>query len=299
MMNCFRLKTTKKGMKKLEKTGVLTIPIFRRRPIPREGDRIFFDNFNQVFSIEKIMVARDEEDLIRERIGDETRPYLIGFFDLFVRHLYDDFKIMDIAELAEDGRYKELVSVASGACDLYAKFETAIAVVEAESERLEKRASKVSNVTIEEEVRKRAEEDFYREILQKTFNDCWHKATRKFVSRYDPIVACIDGYHPLAMMLFYWEYDPENEEMEESIQAAYVNERLASSFGLTIDDIRYVVEELFVKVLMGFDPNTPEDRLKKPTIIAPIGQAAYFKNLVEHGEWSITGGRDFGYVVYN
>lgn len=298
-MNCFNYIITKRKLREIEQTGIFTTPVFQQQFSPNEGDRVCFSNFKQIFSIEKIMPAKNEAELIDQQIGEATRPYLVGFFDLALRRLYDDFKIVNIAELSSEERYREIVPAAGGACDMYAKFEAEIAIVEAESEYKIK-TPETDIPAIVAQAKARAAKKFYGRILPSAFEKYYQiSCGRCLIVRHDPVIAYLDRYHPIAMMLFYWEYDPENEELEESIPAAFIDTEVASRFGLTIRDVQYIVEELLGHVVMGFDPRTDKAVLKKPTIVVPVGQAIYYQNLIDCGNWSIGGGKDFGYYVYN
>ena len=291
-MNCFNYTITRKQMKKLRKQGVLKVAVYRTQVLPAEGDRVYFNNFEEVFTIEKVTPTDGT-------IEDEaSRPYSLGFFELSLRQLRSRFEIVSAASLYEDGCYFELGPTAGDAEILLAKFETELALAEAESEGRDKLPPWERERIIAETEQKTAH-DFWGRIFPTVFGTCYEGSERLFKVSYNPVVAYLDEYDPFALMLFYREYDIEGQETTESIPVAYIDLETAEEYDLSTEDIQYIVEELFFETLLNFSPETSEAILENPTVIVPESQVEFYDGLISANSWEAGQECYFGYRVFN
>ena len=301
-MNCFYYTISKKTLKRLlRKDPVLTIPIYQREVMPEEGDRIRFSNFEEAFTVEKVSPSLDEEKLLDAHHIDElTRPYLKGFFDLSLRALHTGLEIVSLADLFDNGDYVEFSSTVGDVSFLLSKFEVELQLAEAESEG----KSKLSE-TERETLIKETEKDTVRNLFDKIIPTIVKKKFdstndgQAFRIRYNPAVAYLDEYEPFAIMLYYGEHPLEEGEATEQISAAYVDWDLAMNYGLTVEDVQYIVEELFDYVMLDFEPDSAEALLKNPTIMLLASQTQFYEGLIDSYGWESTSDIGFGYEVYN
>ena len=295
-MNCFTYTVTKKQLRKLCKEGTFTVAAYHTQILPAEGDRIYFNNFKEVFTVEKVTPAEGT-------ISDElAHSYFVGFFELALRQLYDSFEIVSVLGLYESGDFHESGFVANDAADLYAQFEVELALAEARSEGRLKLSEEDEHRIIAETTHE-AISDFWSRANPSTYSPdggCYEIGVRRlFKVQYDPTVVYIDDYEPLAMMLFYHEHDLDNNEIMESISAAYVDMEVAKRYNLTTEDIQYIVEELFFDTLLDFDPETAVAIMENPTITIPTSQVIFYEGLIDGNGWKADHESYFGYRVFN
>ena len=294
-MNCFTYTLPKKMIRGLGKTGTFTIPVYQTQILPAEGDRIYFNNSEDVYTVEKV-TPKDGT------IDDElARPYFVGFFELTLRRLFNRFETVSVLSLYESGEFHESGYVANDAAGLYAQFEADLALAEARSEGKLKVSAQEEQLIIAEAMRK-AVGEFWSNINPSVFcyeGCCEMSSNRLFRVKYDPVVAYLDDYEPVALMLFYREHDLDSNEVMESIPVSYINTKVAESYDLTTEDLQYIVEELFFETLIDFDPETAVAVLENPTITIPESQVVFYEGLIDGNGWTAGQENGFGYRVFN
>ena len=293
-MNYFTYSIYKKELKKLGKRGEFVVAVYKTQIFPTEGDRVYFNNFEKLFVIEKVTP-------IDGVIDDEfARPYFAGFFELTLYRLCNNFEIVSVRDLYESDEFHESGFVANDAAGLYAQFEADLALAEAQSEgRL--KVSKEDQEAIITKAKRKATSDFWGIINASIFcsDQCEPDTQSHFAAVYNPIVAYLDDYDPVAMMLFYRECDPDSHAVMESIPVSYVDMEVAERYNLTTEDLQYIVEELFSETLIDFNPETIIAVERKPIITIPESQVIFYKNLIEENEWAADQENGFGYCIFN
>ena len=301
-MNCFYYTIKAKTLKRLFREDlVLTIPVYQQEVMPEEGDRVYFNNFEDVFSIEKVSPSLEEAELIEAYHIDEfTRPYLQGFFDLALYPICTDIEIVSLADMFANGKYEEISPVDGDVYFLLSKFDAELKIAEAESEGKSK-VSESDRESLIMEASGIAAQTFYGEIMPTIARKKYETTTdgRIYRIRYNPSVAYLEGCIPIAVILYYGEEPLEDGEVIEQIPAAYVDWDLAENYGLTVEEVQYIVEELFDYVMLDFRPDSAEAILNTPTIMLASSQVSFYEGLIDRYGWENTSDVGFGYQLFN
>lgn len=295
---------TRETLEDVLKGGQLTIAAYKTEMLPSIGDRVYLNNFEEVFTIDDVTPIKDDDALLAAYQVDEAKkPYFLGFFGLTLRLLFDDFDIVSIRDLHEDdSRADEIGQTAEDVVSMLSDFKAELKIAEARNEG----RAKLSDADVDRiihEAGKEAREELYGDILPAVFKEqiVYSENGQTTEVYYNPVILYINEFAPLAMMIFYREVPKGGDNLGpiEAIESAYIDRDFARKCGLTLEDVQYLLDELFDRTMLEFDPETASAVMGNPTITVLASQVEYYDDLIEQNDWEATGDIGFGYRIFN
>ena len=301
-MNYFSFTIKRKKLKELKQSDFPSIvaSFYMMDMIPAEEDRVYFNNFPEVFVVTGVEKLAED---CRE-IDEASKPYYVGTFRIDLKILYSDFEIVRLKDLILNREYLEIGQVAGDVWQLLTKFE-AIGDLAMKTQDGVVSAGVSMEEFLSDNMDDRAEE-YWCEMIPSLFADLIQKSDyseREFIVAYDPFIVYLDGYMPVALMGRYTERDAENDELSaEYISTIFVDEDVADEFGLEVSDIQFMIDELFAEVIEVFEPGMSAAIMENPMAVVPISQVDYVEGLIDNCGWVADEDEEdmcFGYRIFN